>query len=262
MSSPRLIRPPSPVRPLVSAAGVAAPAVAAVPRGPIGDGVEVQDLNRTQKLVARRMSESRANVPEFALEVDVDMSATLDMHSRLKAIADPAPSINDIIVKACALALRRHPRVNGSYRNGRFELHSNVNVGIAVAAEDALIVPTVFDADAKPVGAIAAESRRLVERVRERSISPAELDGGTFTISNLGMYGIDRFEAVINAPQAAILCVGAIVDRPAAVDGQVVVRPMMSMTLACDHRILYGADAAGFLSDLRKILLEPLSIVL
>ena len=224
--------------------------------------VELQDLSRTQKLIARRMSESRASVPEFALEVDVDMSATLDMRNRLKEIADPAPSINDIIVKACALALRRHPRVNGSYRDDRFELHASVNVGIAVAAENGLIVPTVFDASTKSLGAIAAESRRLVQRVRERTVSPAELEGATFTISNLGMYGIDRFEGIINAPQAAILCVGAISDRPAAVDGQVIVRPMMSMTLACDHRILYGADAAEFLSELRQILQEPLAIVL
>jgi pyruvate dehydrogenase E2 component (dihydrolipoamide acetyltransferase) len=237
-----------------------APAVAAAASG--RDGVEVQELSRTQTLIARRMSESRASVPEFALEVDVDMSAALEMRGRLKALADPAPSLNDIIVKACALALRRHPRVNGSYRDGHFELHANVNVGIAVAAENALIVPTVFDADRESVGAIATASRRLVERVRERTITPSELDGATFTISNLGMYGIDRFEGIINAPQAAILCVGAIGDRPVAVDGEVVVRPIMSMTLACDHRILYGADAAEFLSELRKILQEPLAIVL
>ena len=240
------------------AAPEAAPELAPVPAA----AVEVEDLSRTQKLIARRMSESRTSVPEFALEVDVDMTATLDMRNRLKEIADPAPSINDVIVKACALALRRHPRVNGSYRGDQFELHPNVNIGIAVAAENALIVPTVFDVDAKSLGAVAAESRRLVQRVRERTVSPAELDDATFTVSNLGMYGIDRFEGIINAPQAAILCVGAIADRPAAVDGQVVVRPMMSMTLACDHRILYGADAAEFLSELRRILQEPLAIVL
>lgn len=208
------------------------------------------------------MAESRASVPEFTLEVDVDMSATLDLRVRIKPLTEPAPSVNDLIVKACALALRRHPRVNGSYRDGHFELHSSVNVGIAVAAENALIVPTVFDADTKSLGAIATEARRLVERVRDRTITPPELDRATFTISNLGMYGIDRFEGIINAPQAAILCVGAIAERPVAIHGEVVIRPMMSMTLACDHRILYGADAAEFLSDVRGILEEPLAMVL
>ncbi len=254
-----------PARASEVAAPAAAPAPEAVPSaaGPRRDGdAEFQELSRTQALIARRMAESRASVPEFTLEVDVDMSATLDLRVRIKPLTEPAPSVNDLIVKACALALRRHPRVNGSYRDGHFELHSSVNVGIAVAAENALIVPTVFDADTKSLGAIATEARRLVERVRDRTITPPELDRATFTISNLGMYGIDRFEGIINAPQAAILCVGAIAERPVAIHGEVVIRPMMSMTLACDHRILYGADAAEFLSDVRGILEEPLAMVL
>jgi pyruvate dehydrogenase E2 component (dihydrolipoamide acetyltransferase) len=262
-------RPREVAEPAVAPAPAAAPAPAVAPAqktvpSAVGAGraAEIHELSRTQALIARRMAESRATVPEFALEVDVDMSATLDLRERLKPLAEPAPSLNDIVVKACALALRRHPRINGSYRDGHFELHPSVNVGIAVAAENALIVPTVFDADTKSLGAIANDARRLVQRVRERTITPPELDGGTFTVSNLGMYGIDRFEGIINAPQAAILCVGAIADRPVAVDGEVVIRPMMSMTLACDHRILYGADAAEFLSDLRRILEEPLAMVL
>jgi pyruvate dehydrogenase E2 component (dihydrolipoamide acetyltransferase) len=201
-------------------------------------------------------------VPDFALEVDVDMTAAIEVRSRLKAVTSPAPSLNDIVVKACAVVLRRHPRANGSYRDGRFELHDSVNVGFAVAAPDALVVPVIRDAATKSLGAIAIETRRLAERVRSGAVTPPELSGGTFTVSNLGMFGIDRFEGIINAPQAAILCVGSVADRPVARDGRVVVAPTMTLTLACDHRILYGADAAAFLRDLRAALEEPLLIAL
>jgi pyruvate dehydrogenase E2 component (dihydrolipoamide acetyltransferase) len=225
-------------------------------------GQTVQSLTRTQSVIARRMAESRATVPDFALQVDVDMTAAIDLRGRLKAITSPAPSINDIIIKACAVVLRRHPRANGSYRDGSFVLHDGVNVGFAVAAPDSLVVPVIRDADAKSLGAVAVETRRLVERVRSGAVTPPELSGGTFTVSNLGMFGIDRFEGIINVPQAAILCVGAVADRPVARDGQVVVAPMMTITLACDHRILYGADAAAFLRDIRTALEEPLVIAL
>ena len=208
------------------------------------------------------MAESRSTVPEFALEVDVDMSGTLEMRRELTAVAEPGPSLNDIIVKACALALRRHPRANGSFSAGGFLLHPRVNVAVAVAVEGSLLTPVVPDADVKSVGEIARETRRLIERARAGQISPAELDGGTFTVSNLGMFGIDRFEGIINAPQSAILCVGAVRDRPVAIDGEVLIRPMASMTLAADHRILYGADAAAFLVDVRRFLEHPLAMAL
>ncbi len=225
-------------------------------------GATVVDLNRTQSVIARRMVESRATVPDFALEVAVDMTAALAMRAELKLLVDPAPSLNDLVIKACANALARHPRANGSYREGHFELWSQINVGVAVAAEDALVVPVVRDADTKSLGAIAADTRVLAERVRSRTITPPELSGGTFTVSNLGMYGIDRFEGIINTPQAAILCVGAVVERPVARDGQVVIAAQMTVTLACDHRILYGADAARFLADVRLLLEQPIGLFL
>lgn len=221
----------------------------------------VQALSRAQELIARRMSDSRRDVPEFALEVDVDMTEVIALRAELRAVSDPAPSINDIIVKACAVALRRHPRANGSFAEGQFVLRGDVNVGFAVATDDALIVPVIRQADRKGVGEIAQESRTLIERVRSGTVAPAELDGGTFTVSNLGMYGIDRFEGIINAPQAAILCVGAVRERPVAHAGQVVIRPMVSLTLACDHRILYGADAAVFLNEIRELLELPLRML-
>jgi len=233
----------------------------ATPEPEPADG-EVQELTRTQSLIARRMAESRGTVPEFALEVDVDMSGVREMRRELTAVTEPAPSLNDIIVKACALALRRHPRANGSFSAERFVLHPRVNVAIAVAVEGSLLTPVVTDADRKSVGEIAHETQRLIQRARAGQLSPAELDGATFTVSNLGMFGIDRFEGIINAPQAAILCVGAVRDRPVALDGEVVVRPVATMTLAADHRILYGADAAAFLVDLRRFLEHPLTMSL
>jgi len=153
-----------------------------------------------------------------------------------------------------AFALRDHPRANGSYRDGRFELHSRVNVGVAVAAQDALVVPTVFDADEKSLGEIARETRALAERVRDATITPPELGGGTFTVSNLGMYGVRSFTAIINPPQAAILSVGSVARRAVVRDEQLLARHTMALTLVCDHRILYGAGAALFLDQIKRTL--------
>ena len=223
---------------------------------------ELVELTRTQQLIARRMAESKATVPDFALDMDIDMAAAVAMRAQLKDVAEVVPSFNDMVVKACALALREYPRANGSYKDGRYELHARVNVGVAVAAQDALIVPTVFDADRKSLGEIARATRELAGKVREGTIAPPDLSGGTFTVSNLGMYGITSFTAVINPPQAAILAVGAIEQRPVVVDGEIVPRHRMAVTLACDHRILYGADAAEFLARIRDLLQAPASLAL
>jgi pyruvate dehydrogenase E2 component (dihydrolipoamide acetyltransferase) len=224
-----------------------------------------EDLSKTQQVIARRMAESKATAPHFYLRASVDMSRAVSGRALLKASAeegDLVPSFNDMVVKACALALREHPRANGAYRDGRFELYSRVNVGVAVAAEDALVVPTVFDADRKGLRQIATESRALATKVREGKITPPELSGATFTVSNLGMYGIDGFSAVINPPQAAILAVGAIEERPVVRDGEISTAHLMQVDLACDHRILYGAPAAEFLARIRALLEEPLSLAL
>jgi len=175
---------------------------------------------------------------------------------------DGVPSLNDLVVKACATALRHHPRANGSYRDGAFELHPRVNVGVAVAAEDALVVAVVKDADAKSLGAIARETRRLAERVRSGAIAPPELSGATFTVSNLGMFGMTAITPVINPPQAAILGVGSLRETLARVDGEIVERTRMTLTLSCDHRILYGADAARLLGEIRDLLQAPLALAL
>jgi pyruvate dehydrogenase E2 component (dihydrolipoamide acetyltransferase) len=244
--------------------GVAAPAAGEQTETAKGT-VEVQELSKLQQVVARRMSESKATAPHFYLQAEIDMSAAVEGRKRVKELAgegDVVPSFNDMVVKACALALREHPRANGAYRDGKFELYSRVNVGVAVAGQDALVVPTVFDADSKSLGRIAKDARAIAERVRAGAITPPELSSGTFTVSNLGMFGIHSFVAVINPPQAAILAVGAMAATPVVRDGEVTVRHMMRLTLACDHRILYGADAAQFLGRIRERLENPLLLAL
>jgi pyruvate dehydrogenase E2 component (dihydrolipoamide acetyltransferase) len=218
---------------------------------------------RTQRLIARRMAEAKATIPEFQVQTEVAMDTAIAFRAELKRILEgEAPSLNDLVVKACALALRGHERANGSYLDGGFELHERVNVGVAVAGEDALVVPVVHDADRKALGQIARETRRLAERVRLGQITPPELSGGTFTVSNLGMYGMTQIVPVINPPQAAILGVGAIRETLARVDGEIVERHPMTLTLSCDHRILYGADAALFLAEVKGLLEAPLQLAL
>ena len=251
-------RPPSPV------SAPSSPAPAEAPETAKGQ-VTVEELSKLQQVVARRMSESKATAPHFYLETVIDMSRAVEARGKIKGMAgegEVVPSFNDMVVKACALALKEFPRANGSYKDGRFELYSRVNVGVAVAAQDALVVPTVFDADKKGLRQIATESRALALKVREGTVTPPELSGGTFTVSNLGMFGITNFSAVINTPQAGILAVGAIEERPAVRNGEIVPAHLMEVTLACDHRILYGADGARFLARVRALLEEPLALAL
>lgn len=212
-----------------------------------------QDLTRAQQVIARRVAEAKATIPDFSVATEVDMEAA----AALRAAADPAPSFNDLIVKAAAVALTTSPRVNAAYRDGRYELYSRVNVGIGVAAEDALMFPTIFDADQKDLATIGSEIRALAERVRDGVITNPELSAGTFTVANLGMYGATDFSAVINGQQAAILAAGAIRRLPRVVGDAVVPRHVLPLTLVCDHRILYGADAASFLARVKALLEAP-----
>jgi pyruvate dehydrogenase E2 component (dihydrolipoamide acetyltransferase) len=241
------------------------PPQAALTESPPRAENETVQLTRTQQVIARRMSESKATIPHFQVQTEAEMGPLVALRAQLKALGDqaePVPSLNDFIVKACAIALGAHPRANGSYKDGGFELHRRINIGIAVAAPDSLVVPTITDADQRTVRSIAAESRRLAERVREGTVTPPELSGATFTVSNLGMYGMTAITPVINPPQAAILGVGALRAVATLVDGELVERHLMTLTLSCDHRILYGADAAVFLADIRDAVQQPLRLML
>jgi pyruvate dehydrogenase E2 component (dihydrolipoamide acetyltransferase) len=253
---------------VLAAAGIVPepPVVAAeAPAPPTTNGSgPLQPLSRLQQVVARRMSEVNLTVPDFQVQTEVQIGEAIAFRAQLKAHTEDGapPSLNDLIVKAAGLALRDHPLANGSYQESGFEMHEQVNVGVAVAAEGALVVPTVFDADRKSLGQVARDTRRLAERVRAGTVTPAELSGGTFTVSNLGMFGMTAITPVVNAPQAAILGVGAAREVLRRVDGEIVDDALLTLTLSCDHRILYGADAARFLARIRDLLEAPLRLTL
>jgi pyruvate dehydrogenase E2 component (dihydrolipoamide acetyltransferase) len=212
----------------------------------------------TQRTIAERMVESRSSIPEFTVEAEIAMDTVVRLRAELRLGGfNPLPTYNDFVVRAGALALREFPNVNAGHDAGDTVRWGRVNVGVAVAGEDTLLVPTIHDADSKTVFEIAAAARSLAERARERKLSPADLSDGTFTVSNLGMFGVRRFTAVINPPQAAILAVGEVAERAVVVDGTLVARATMDATLSCDHRVIYGAEAARFLGRMRELLEHP-----
>lgn len=220
-------------------------------------------LSAVRRVTARRLAES-LDAPHFYLTSVVDAERLLafrtEVNERLAATGTKV-SVNDLLIRACAATLHAHPQINSSWGGDKILRHRRIHVGVAVAIEDGLIVPVVRDADRKSLGEIATESRALAERARAGRLTPDEFSGGTFTISNLGMYGIDHFTAVINPPEAAILAVGAATDEPVVRDGQLVARPTIKLTLSIDHRVVDGATAAVFLRDLKDTLEEPMQIV-
>jgi len=226
--------------------------------------VESRELTPTETTIARRLTESATTTPVLTAAADVDVSLIVALRRGGRDAGEEVPSLNDFVVKAAALALREHPRLNSSYAEGRIETYSQVNVGIAVATEDdALLVPVVLDADRKPLAEIAADSRRLADAARRRALTPEQLHHATFTVSNLGMFGVRSFTAIVDPPQAAILAVGG-ARREAFEDGpdRVSFRDVITVTLTCDHRVVYGAHAAQFLSRLRELLERPLALTL
>ncbi len=233
-----------------------APAAALVAR----QDAEVRELTPMLKAVAARMAQSKQTVPHFYVESEIDMTRAMELRAELNAgLADAGEkiSVNDLIVRACAIALIEHPQAHRSYVDGKHAYHAHANIGIAVALDDGLIVPVVFEADTKSVREISRETRDLAKRAREGALKQREIEGGTFTVSNLGMFDVANFEAIINPPESAILAVGATTARPVAVDGQVVVRQIMRTTLSCDHRACSGADGAKLLQTIKRLLQAP-----
>jgi len=226
-------------------------------------GAQQVEMTRMQRTIARRMTESRFSAPDFVLTAEFDMSEVRAMLAGIKAL-EGVPKIgpSDLLLKAVASALAQHWAVNSGWENNGIVSYSHVNVGFAVAITGGLVVPVVRDADAKTLGQIADEAKGLIDRARNNKLTPSEYEGGTFSISNLGMYGIDQFTPIINAPEACILGVGAITPKPVVVDGQVVVRDRMRATLSCDHRVVNGAQGAEFLQTLRRLLERPLLALL
>lgn len=252
--------------------GAAAVAVV-VPRSavpvPVG-GVAYRDVPLTQirKTIAKRLAASLGPVPHFFLTADVDMERAADARAALnQQLGDQGQnqakiSVNDILLKATALALTKHGACNAWWQDDHIRYWNEVHLGMAVAVEDGLITPVIRNTDRKSLLEIAAESRELASRARERRLKPEEYTGSTFSVSNLGMFEIDQFTGVINPPEAGILAVGTMVAKPVAVDGEVVVRRRLRMTMSCDHRVIDGATGAAFLRTLKQMLENPLAMLL
>ena len=225
---------------------------------------EVSTLSRVQMIIARRLTESKQTIPHFYVSSEVDMTEALAMRQVFNASAGEdgvKVSVNDLIVKASALALEKFPEVNTSFKDGQFVRHKHINVGIAVDIPAGLVVPVIRDTNIKGVRSIARESKALIEKARANKLSTNDLEGGTFSVSNLGMMDVTDFIAVINPPQAGILAIASTRKHFVPVDGQPVIRDLMSMTMSADHRILYGATVARFLQEIKRLLQNPYSLL-
>ena len=240
------------------AAAKAAPTASVAASAPSSVEVEVEQLSSMRKTIARRLTEAW-QAPVFQLGITVDMGRALEVRKRLVDLHGDGvkPTVSDLLTKVCAAALMRHRGVNALYKGEAIELYPTANIGIAVAIPNGLVVPVIRDCEHKTIAEIAADRAAVVERARSGKLQQADLEGGTFTISNLGMFGIERFIAVLNPPQAAILAVGSTEEKPVAVDGEIVVRPRLELTLTCDHRAIDGATGAQFLGDVKAFLEEP-----
>lgn len=230
----------------------------AEPRG------EVIELSRMRRTIARRMSESKQTAPHFYVTFDINMTEAMKMREQLNNLAaeNEKISVNDLVIAAAARTLTKWPVFNASYRGDKLEMHSSINIGVAVALEAGLITPVLHDADKKSLKEIARESRALVERTRANKMHPEDLTGGTFTVTNLGMFGVEEFSGIINPPEAAILAIGAVAQRPIVVDDEIRVAQMMKATLSTDHRVADGAQAARFMQDLKMLLENPANLLL
>ncbi len=232
---------------------------------PAGPDFELVEPTRMQATIARRMAEAKSTIPEFQVTVEARVDLAVSLRQQLKDSVPGAEKVTmtDFLVRACALALRKFPEVNSSWAEGKFQRKRSINIGLAVAPSQGmgLLVPVVHDADLKDLVQISIESRQVIERARSGRPAEGDLSGATFSISNLGMYGVDEFTAIINPPEAAILAVGAIKDVPVVQNGNVVVGKVMRMTLSVDHRVFYGATAAQFMAEVKRLLENPVTLL-
>ncbi len=246
--------------------GTPAAAVPSAPRASIEEPAapaERHELSRMRRSIARRMTQAFRDIPHFSVTMEIDMTEAVRLKAALAAseVYATPPTYTHMILRACALALRHHPRLNSSFEDDAFVIHADINLGMAVAIDDGLIVPVLRHADERSLAALAVEARRLGEQATQGRFAREDLSGGTFTVSNLGMFSIDSFTAVINPPQAAILAVGAIKERAVAREGRLVAAKTMRVTLSCDHRIVDGAMASRFLEELAHLLEQPIVLV-
>lgn len=227
-----------------------------------GEAFEEKTVSQMRKTIARRLTESKNGAPHFYLTMEINMDKAVEMRPKLNELAAPVKlSFNDIVIKAVSSALHKHPAVNSSWLGDKIRYNNHINIGVAVAVEDGLLVPVIKHADMKSLSAINQEVKVYAEKARNKKLQPDEMTGNTFTISNLGMFGIEEFTGIINPPDACILAVGAIIQKPIVKDGQIVVGNMMKLTLSCDHRVVDGATGAEFLQTLKGILEEPMRLL-
>jgi len=243
----------------------APPPIPTPSHAPAPEGIQVEPMTPMRETIGRRMVESKQQAPHFYITYEIDMEAAMALRQELNALLpeDERISVNDLVIKAAAIALREFPRLNASFAGDEIHIHEQVNIGIAVAREVGLVTAVIRDCDRKPLAQIAREARELVRRVREGRMRPDDMVGSTFTISNLGMFGVEEFAAIINPPQAAILAVGAVRRVPVVTeDGELAVGARMKVTISADHRVTDGAEAARFMQAFKRALEEPLRLVL
>lgn len=238
-----------------------APAVQPFSYGGGENNFEEIPVSQMRKVIARRLGESKFTAPHFYLTVEIDMANAMASRKQMNEISPVKISFNDIIVKAVAGALRHHPQVNSSWLGDKIRINKDINIGVAVGIDEGLLVPVIRHADMKSLSQISAETKEMAGRARERKLQPQEMSGNTFTISNLGMFGIDEFTAIINMPDACILAVSAIVQKPVVKDGELAIGNMMKVTLSSDHRIVDGVVGAKFLNTLRDMLEDPIRLL-
>jgi pyruvate dehydrogenase E2 component (dihydrolipoamide acetyltransferase) len=255
----------APVAAVAVAAPVTAVTVAKAPASStsfVGDDFTDQPLTSMRKVIAKRLSESLFTAPHFYLTMEINMDKAMELRTQLNAVAAPVKlSFNDIVVKAVAVTLRNHPAINSSWMTDFIRQNNHVNIGVAVAVGQSLFVPVVRNADMKSLGQISSEVRTLAGKAKEGKLQLPEMQGSTFTISNLGMFDIEEFTAIINAPDSCILAVGSIMQKPVVKDGQIVVGNVMKITLSCDHRVVDGATGAVFLQELKAKLEDPIRLL-
>ncbi len=225
------------------------------------DEYEDTPLSQMRKVIARRLGESKFSAPHFYLTVEIDMAQTIVSRKQINEVAPSKISFNDIIVKACAMALRQHPAINSSWLGDKIRRNGSIHIGVAVAVDEGLLVPVIRHVDRKSLSEINAEVRDLAEKAKSRKLQPEQMQGNTFTVSNLGMLGIEEFTAIINPPDACILAVGTIVEKPVVKEGVLAIGHTMKVTMSCDHRVVDGATGARFLQSLKAILEAPIRLL-
>ncbi|MEM6262720.1 MAG: pyruvate dehydrogenase complex dihydrolipoamide acetyltransferase [Bacteroidota bacterium] len=229
---------------------------------PTGANYEETGVSQMRKAIARRLAESKFSAPHFYLTMEIDMERAIAARKQLNEVSPVKISFNDLVIKASAIALRQHPAVNSSWLGDKIRTNHDINVGVAVAVDEGLLVPVVHHADNKGLSTISQEVREMAGKARDKKLQPSEWEGNTFTVSNLGMFGIEEFTAIINPPDACIMAVGAIVQKPVVKDGEIVVGNRMKVTLSCDHRVVDGAVGSAFLKTFKELMEEPMKLML